>query len=157
MMLTRSRNTALIASCQDHREGEWRRSGRKSALSTRAGQLSSLAVTRTRPAYPCSRAGIARDCDGLITDRLGRDKISGTRCRWSAGRDRLLSVIVVEPSARLPAEPPGLDVFDEQRTRPVFAVGQPFIEHLHDRKAGVEPNEIGELERAHRVVGAELH
>jgi hypothetical protein len=31
------------------------------------------------------------------------------------------------------------------------------MQHLHDRQAGVEADEIGELQRAHRVVGAELH
>ena len=31
------------------------------------------------------------------------------------------------------------------------------MQDLHDREAGVEPDEIGEFERPHRVVGAEPH
>ncbi len=31
------------------------------------------------------------------------------------------------------------------------------MQHLHDRQAGVETDEVGELQRAHRMIGAELH
>jgi hypothetical protein len=31
------------------------------------------------------------------------------------------------------------------------------MQHVHDRQAGVEPDEIGQFQRAHRVVRAQLH
>src|SRR4051794_8880856 len=75
----------------------------------------------------------------------------------SACRDRLLATIVVETALRLAAEPAGLDIFDEKRTGPVLGIGQPLMQHLHDREAGVEADEVGELQRPHRVVGAKPH
>ena len=38
-----------------------------------------------------------------------------------------------------------------------FEVRQPLVQHLHDREAGVEPDEIGEFQRTHRMMGAEPH
>ena len=75
----------------------------------------------------------------------------------SAGRDGGLAAIVVEAALDLAAEPAGLDVLHQQRAGAVLAVGQALVEHLHDRQAGVEADEVGELQRPHRVVGAELH
>src|SRR5262249_30270506 len=79
------------------------------------------------------------------------------RYRRLAGRDRLFSTIIVEPAACLAAQPTRFHKFYKQRARPGLAVGEPLVEHLHDRQAGVEPDEIGELEWTHRVIGAELH
>lgn len=31
------------------------------------------------------------------------------------------------------------------------------MQHVHDGKAGIEADEIGKLQRSHRVVRAELH
>src|SRR6185503_6561988 len=73
------------------------------------------------------------------------------------GRNRFLAAIIVEAAARLAAEPARLDIFHQQRAGPVLRVGEAFIEHMHDGKAGIEPDEIGELERSHRMVGAEPH
>ena len=54
-----------------------------------------------------------------------------------------LAAIVVEPAAGLPAEPACLDIFHQKRARAVFGVGEPVVQHLHDRKAGVEADEVG--------------
>jgi 3-hydroxybutyryl-CoA dehydrogenase len=51
----------------------------------------------------------------------------------------------------------GLDIFHQQRTRPVFRIGEPFVEHLHDRQAGIETDEVGQLQRSHRMMGTEPH
>src|SRR5437899_5346769 len=72
-------------------------------------------------------------------------------------RDRLVAAVVVEAALRLAAEPTGLDIFHEQRTRPVFRISQPLMQHLHDRKTRIETDEIGEFQRPHRVMRAELH
>src|SRR5262245_46720548 len=75
----------------------------------------------------------------------------------SAGRHRFFAAIIVEAALRLPPEPARLDIFHEQRTRTVLGVGKSLIEYLHDRQAGVEANEVGKLQRAHRMVSAEPH
>src|SRR5690242_21847797 len=48
----------------------------------------------------------------------------------SARRDRLLAAIIVESPLRFAAEPARLDVFHEQRARPVFRIRQPLVQHL---------------------------
>src|SRR6266436_2582895 len=123
------------------------------------GNCPDLPSRNTRPANTRSRAGIARDCDGLITDRPPQGKISGkiwSQVFGSPRRDWRCSMVIVKAAARLAAEPAGLDIFDEQRAGPVFAVGEPLVKHLHDRETSVEPDEVSELERTHRVVEGEL-
>src|SRR5712671_35344 len=110
------------------------------------GNCPDLPSRNTRPANTRSRAGIARDCDGLITDRAPRGKI-WSQVFGSPRRDRRCSMVIVKAAARLAAEPAGLDIFDEQRAGSVFAVGEPLVKHLHDRQAGLSTDEIGELER----------
>jgi hypothetical protein len=72
---------------------------------------------------------------------------------WGRG----LAAVVVEAATGLAAQPAGLDIFHQQRAGPVLGIGQAVMQHLHDRQAGVEADEIGQLQRPHRVVGAELH
>src|SRR5215831_664106 len=66
-------------------------------------------------------------------------------------------VVLVEPAPDLLAEPAGGDVLAEQRARAILVVAELAVQHLGDREAGIEADEIGELERPHRVVQAELH
>src|SRR6266446_10086448 len=77
--------------------------------------------------------------------------------RQSPRRNRPLAGIVVEAALDLAADPTGLDVLHEQRAWAILRIGQAFVQHLHHRKTGVEADEVGELERPHRMVGAELH
>src|SRR3546814_19237750 len=60
----------------------------------------------------------------------------------SARRDGRFAGVIVEAAPDLAAEPAGLDVFHEQRTGPVLRIGESFVEHLHDRQAGIEPDEV---------------
>src|SRR6185503_19796778 len=79
-------------------------------------------------------------------------RVPGSTCRnWS------VPAIVVEAAASLFADPAGLHVFHEERAGAVFGVREAFVQNLHDRQAGVEPDEVGEFERPHRMVGAEFH
>jgi hypothetical protein len=75
--------------------------------------------------------------------------------RRLSGRHRLLAAVIVKTALRLAAEPAGLDVFHQQRARPVFRIRQALVQHLHDRQAGVQADEVGKLERSHRMVRAE--
>ena len=77
--------------------------------------------------------------------------------RRLARRHRRLAAVVVEAALGFAAEPAGLDVFHQQRTGPVLGVGQALVQHLHHRQAGIEADEVGELERPHRMVRAEPH
>src|SRR5665647_1464349 len=61
-------------------------------------------------------------------------------CFWRDGADRY-----VEAALGLASEPAGLDIFHQQGTGPVLGVGQTLMQHLHDRQAGVEPDEIGQF------------
>src|SRR3569623_494355 len=49
------------------------------------------------------------------------------------------------------------DVLVEQRTRTVLVVAELAMQHFGDREARIEADQIRELERAHRMVEAELH
>src|SRR5216683_4009458 len=86
----------------------------------------------------------------------GRDAwLSSSRA--SARRNRALAGVVVEAALDLAADPAGFDVLHQKRTGAILRIGQALVQHLHHRQAGVEADEVGELERAHRMVGAELH
>src|ERR1700730_13226580 len=75
----------------------------------------------------------------------------------STGRQRLPAAVIVEAAPDLAAEPAGLDVFHQQGTGPVLRIGETLVQHLHHREADIEADEIGQLERSHRMVGAEPH
>src|SRR5205823_7281707 len=74
-----------------------------------------------------------------------------------ARRLRRVALVIVKPAPGFPPEPARFDIFHQKRAGAVFAVGEPLIEHLHDREARIEPDEIGQFERPHRMVGAKLH
>src|SRR5688500_16201278 len=69
----------------------------------------------------------------------------------------MYSYIHLEPLARFLAEPAGSYVLLEQRTRAVLGVTEAVVQDLENRNTGVEPDEVRERERAHRVVHPELH
>src|ERR1041384_3008805 len=66
-------------------------------------------------------------------------------------------VALVDPGAALLAEPAGGDVLAQQRTRAVLVVAELAVQHLGDREAGVEADQVGELERPHRMVSPAPH
>src|SRR5687767_10494499 len=72
------------------------------------------------------------------------------------GRFPHLSRIVIEASTRLAPQAAGLHKLAQQRTRFVLRIAEALVQHLHDRYTCVEPDEVGECERAHRMGEAEL-
>ena len=58
--------------------------------------------------------------------------------------------------AGLAAIPAGLDIFDQQRRRTIFGIAGGGEEDVEDFERGVEADEIGQRQRPHRVVGAQL-
>ena len=56
-------------------------------------------------------------------------------------------LIAVEASAALSAEPSSFHIFSQQRTGTVFRILEAVIERLHDRQAGVKPDQVGEGKR----------
>src|SRR5262245_28592213 len=74
---------------------------------------------------------------------VASDAISGT------------PVVIVDAAAGLPAQAPGLDVLHHEVVRAI-ALAQRLVQELEDRQPRVEPDQIDELERPHRVVEPEL-
>ena len=110
---------------------------------------------------PASRARRRRCCvtaaHAGVLERLRRFRFPARRVSELPRRDRVRAVVVVETALRLAAEPAGFDILHQQRAGAVLAVGQAVVQHLHHRQTDVEADEVGELQRAHRVVGAEPH
>src|SRR5580704_16020029 len=82
--------------------------------------------------------------------------VAGTHLAWWRNQSTLL-IIYIKSTARFAAEIASVDVLLQQRARTVLVVAEHPMHHLHDREAGVEPNQVRQLERAHRLIGAELH
>src|SRR3546814_7895365 len=53
------------------------------------------------------------------------------------------------------ADPARIDILDEQRRGAEFGVAGAAVEHANDFEAGVEPDEVGERDRTHRMVEAQ--
>src|SRR5258706_10797039 len=70
---------------------------------------------------------------------------------------RMSIAVCIEPLARFSAELSFGDHLLEQRSRPVLLHVEPVLQHLHDREAHVETDQIGERQRTERMIHAELH
>src|SRR5213593_171495 len=88
--------------------------------------------------------------NGSILSRANSRASSTTCSRTSVAVD-------IEPLPRFSAELSLGDHFLEQRRGPVLVRVDPVLQHLHDREAYVEANQIGEGQRTERVIHAELH
>src|SRR5207244_11581458 len=65
--------------------------------------------------------------------------------------------IVVEAPSGLAAEPACLDVASQQWAGTVLVVAEPVVEHLHDRQARVEADQVGQPQWPHGVAHAQAH
>src|SRR6478752_9608301 len=94
-----------------------------------------------------------------VRSRSHPDRHSGQTDRSGQARERYRSIIsvLVEAAARLAPQPAGLDVAAQQWAWAVLVVPEPVVQHLHDRQAGVQADQVGQRERAHRVVHAQPH
>jgi hypothetical protein len=54
----------------------------------------------------------------------------------------LVTSVLIETSSRLAAQPPGVDHFDQQWTRPVLGIAEAAMQYAHDIEANVEADEI---------------
>src|SRR5580765_9868 len=63
--------------------------------------------------------------------------------------------VLVHPATALPAQPAGGHVLLDQRTRPELLAERP-VQEAKDAEARVEPDQVHELERSHRVVQSQL-
>ena len=117
---------------------------------------------RERPVREHRRARASRASSSAGRRRTSRNarstnSSSGSPYASSDACDRgSTPAVVVEAAAGLPAEPPGGDVAAQERARRVLRIAEPLVQHLHDRDARVEPDQVGERERAHRVREPEL-
>ncbi len=69
-----------------------------------------------------------------------------------SARDGWFARVGVEALARLLAEVAGFDELEEHLRRAELVAAEAVVEHAHDAEADVEADEVGELERPHRVV-----
>src|SRR5712692_5687138 len=76
---------------------------------------------------------------------------------FAAIEPRRSSFVSVEPTSRFTSEPARGDVFLEQRARAILRVAKPFLQHVHNVHAHVQADEIGKLQRPHRMVHPQLH
>ena len=80
-----------------------------------------------------------------------------SRSRSSARRNGLRTRIVVESPADLAAEPAGLDILNQQRRGPELGIAGRAVKHPDDLEAGIEPDEVRQLQRSHRVICTKAH
>src|SRR5947207_6351630 len=95
------------------------------------------------PEYKGAGRRCANNASPRVRDRSGAG-IGGIG-RRSTGRYGLFAAIVVEAALGLAAEPTRFDIFHQERTRAILGIGQAFVQDLHDRETGVEPDEICKL------------
>src|ERR1700691_5467950 len=108
------------------------------------------------PATPRILAATSRALPGEVSIRMNaftaivvssRRAAGGTRsARWR--NQSTLLIIYIKSAAGFAAQVSGVDVLLQQRARTVLVVAQHTMHHLHDRKAGVEPDQVRQLERA---------
>jgi hypothetical protein len=65
--------------------------------------------------------------------------------------------VPVDTAARFTAEVTRGDHLSEQRAGPVFRIAELVVNGLHDRQQHIEPNQVGQRQRAHRVIATERH
>ena len=61
----------------------------------------------------------------------------------------LVLFIIVKPLAGLAPQPAGFHISSQQRAGSVFRVLESVIQGLHDGKAGIQANEVGQGQRPH--------
>src|SRR5580704_17487501 len=119
----------------------------------RARTMTSAASTGTAIAIGVARAMPAASAYTALAPRSSRK----TPRNSEGGRSRRINGIVVEPAARLPAEPPSQHHAPQEwrRREPRLAI---LVEHdLGDPTCRVDPHEIEERQGPHRMPGTKPH
>src|SRR3954466_5147509 len=85
--------------------------------------------------------------------------ITGAACRFAhAGYDSTaLLPVAVKPLPGLAAEMAGGDHFLQERRGAVFRIVESLVEDLHHRQHRIQPDHVGQRQRADWMVAAELH
>ena len=65
--------------------------------------------------------------------------------------------IIVKPLAALLSQPASVHHLPQHDRRPILAIARLLMQHLHDRQAGVQADEIRQLQRTHGHVGPVPH
>src|SRR4051812_18414452 len=117
---------------------------RASPSASRSAQPISFSVCRLRALSAFSRATVIVAMNPSTSYRtFSYEGISGL-------------LVFVKTAPRFAAEPTGRDILPQQRRGTIFVVAQFGVQHFGDGQAGVEADEVGQLERAHRMIEAEL-
>ena len=70
---------------------------------------------------------------------------------------RAIGVVDVEATTALGAKVATTNHLTDERAGTILRVAGLRVENVHDGKADVQPDEIAELKRTHRMIGTELH
>src|SRR5438067_408662 len=100
-----------------------------------------------------SRSRTARVRSAAASDPDSR--ASSTIWRWVSERPAGSIAIDIEAPSALATEPPRRDHFPQQRRRTVLVVSQVALQHFEDRETHVQADQVGERQRAQRMVHPE--
>src|SRR5690242_6477054 len=117
-----------------------------------------------KPSWPSSSITSRAKCpvrshstaNGSILVRAN-SRASSTIWRCVSERPAGSIAIDIEPSPTLPPQPASGHHLPEQRRGTVLVVPEIPLQHLEDREAHVEPDQVRQRQRPERVVHAELH
>src|SRR5438034_6636530 len=109
------------------------------------------ATSRPRAACTCSPSRSTSPPSATPSARCWRLRPADAPPR-RRGQRGLAARVGVEAAPGLLAEAAGLDELDEDRRRRELVLPEPLVKHAHDPEADVEADEVGQLERTHRMV-----
>src|SRR5436190_17217059 len=117
-----------------------------------------------KPSFPSSAITSRGKClvrshsaaNGSIFVRA-KSRASSTIWRCVSLRPGDSTAILMEPPAALAAQTAGGDQLPDQRARAILVVAQVAVQHLEDREAHVEPDQVGERQRPQGMVHPQLH
>src|SRR5262245_3231071 len=96
------------------------------------------------------------DVNPLMAVAASRARLSASeRPKPAAASPDARSSVFIDAAADFASQTTGPDVLHEQRTRTVL-LAHAALQILEDAQARIEPDEIDELERAHRMIETEL-
>src|SRR5215207_5469997 len=138
------------------------RSLREPAGATTAGRNlpgSTLALGAGASAEPCAGTALVtpNGVYGFSSLQPSQPNATNRAAKTDQSSDLLpILIIRVEAPPGLFAEQAGLDQVAEPRARSILRVAEVALEDLGDRQHGIEPDQIGELERPERMTETEL-
>lgn len=64
---------------------------------------------------------------------------------------------MVNAAAALASKPASIHVLNQKGAGAILGIAEPGVDGTHDGEAGIQPDEVGQRQRSHGLVGAQLH